>query len=83
MNERGPGGLLTTGKKPRTALPPPPLAAETLVIHTLASAKPNRPRPEAAENMDHVPLEEGRPDRKVQLDREMEAATRNSLVSLL
>jgi len=54
-NEKELGGLQVTGKKPRTGFPHvPPLAAEALVIHTLASAEPDQPRLEAVEDAKQV-----------------------------
>ncbi|KAJ8433818.1 hypothetical protein Cgig2_017888 [Carnegiea gigantea] len=50
MNERGPCGPLATGEKPWIKLYPiRPPATEALVIHTLASAGPDQPCPEAVE----------------------------------
>ena len=67
-------------KKQQTALPP---RAKALVIHTLSSVDPKQPCPEAVDGIDEIPLDEGRPDRTVQLGQEMESATRRSLVNLL
>jgi len=47
------------------------MALEALVIHTLTSAEPSRPRLEAADDMEQVPLEEECPKRTVQLGRDM------------
>ncbi|KAJ8446984.1 hypothetical protein Cgig2_006612 [Carnegiea gigantea] len=47
---QGPGGPLAAGKRPQTEPPLPPPAAEALVIHTMASAEPDRPCAEAAES---------------------------------
>ncbi|KAJ8427974.1 hypothetical protein Cgig2_017461 [Carnegiea gigantea] len=63
---------LESSKKPRTE-PSPLLVAEVLVIHAAASAKPERPCPEAADSVEQVLLEEERSDCTVQLGREMEA----------
>jgi len=62
---------------------PPALVPEALVIHSLTSSEPPRPRPEAADAVEHLTLEEGRPDRTVQLGRDIAANDRQSLASLL
>ncbi|KAJ8440108.1 hypothetical protein Cgig2_026459 [Carnegiea gigantea] len=70
-----------TGKKARTG--PPLLTAEALVIHIVTLVEPERPRPKAMDGIEQIPLEDARPDRTVQLGREMEASARHSLVTLL
>jgi len=79
--EQGPDGPSQAGNRPRGE--PPPTVPEALVIHTIASTEPDRPRPEVADGVEQVYLEEGRPERTVQLGREMTAADRHSLISLL
>jgi len=61
MAEQGPP---LVGKKARTEPPPP--AAEALVIHTVASVEPERPRPEDVDGIEQVPPEDARSDHKVQ-----------------
>jgi len=61
--ERGPDEPSQAGKKPRGG--PPPIVPEALVIHTIASAEPERPHPEAADIVEQVPLAEGRPEHTV------------------
>ena len=56
---------------------------ETLVIYTLTSSEPPRPRPEVAGAVEHISLEEGRLERTVQLGHDIAAVDRQSLVSLL
>ncbi|KAJ8432819.1 hypothetical protein Cgig2_026149 [Carnegiea gigantea] len=46
-NKQGSGGPSPTGKKPRTKLPP--MVPKALVVHTIASAEPERPCPEAVD----------------------------------
>jgi len=79
--EHGPDGPPQAGKRPRTG--PPPTVPEALVIHTLGSAEPLQPRPEATDDVEHVPLEEERPERTVQLGRDVTNLDRKSLLSLL
>ena len=55
---------------------------EKLVIHTLTSSEPPRPRPEAVDTMESQPLEEG-PERTVQLGYNIAPTSRLSLVSFL
>ena len=50
-------------KKPRTVPPPP---AEALVIHTLALDESKRPRPEAVDGIEEVPLVGEHPDPTIQ-----------------
>jgi len=69
------------GKQPKTV--PLPSAPKALAIHTLGSAEPSRPRLEAADNMEHVPLEDERPEHTVQLGRDVSDLDRNSLLSLM
>jgi len=77
----GPDRPSQVGKKPRGS--PPPTVPEAMVIHTIASAEPERPHTEATDGVEQVPLEEGRPERTIQLGQEMTAVNRHSLVSLL
>ena len=79
--KRGPDGPSQAGKKPSGG--PPPTILEALVIHTIASAEPERPHPEAVDSVEQVPSEEGRPERTVQLGQEITAADRHLLISLL
>ena len=55
---------------------------ETLVICTLSS-EPSRPQPEVVDTVESVPLEEGWPERAVQLGHDIATADRQSLVSPL
>jgi len=48
-------GLHPTEKRAKAG--PPALALQALVIHTLASSEPPRPRPEVADVVEHFPLE--------------------------
>jgi len=73
--------LHLTGKRAKAGLPALPL--EALVIHTLASSEPPRPRPEVADAVEYFPLEGERRDRMVQLGRDIAAHGRQSLASLL
>ncbi|KAJ8424805.1 LOW QUALITY PROTEIN: hypothetical protein Cgig2_025389 [Carnegiea gigantea] len=59
--EQGSVGSLLSDKKPRTRPPPP--TAEALVIHMMTLAEPERPRTEAADGVEQVPLDMERPDR--------------------
>ena len=54
--EHAPDGLSQAGK--RLKIGPPPAVSEDLVIHTLGTAEPSRPRAEAADDVEHIPLEE-------------------------
>ncbi|KAJ8419758.1 hypothetical protein Cgig2_011796 [Carnegiea gigantea] len=67
----------------RAKVGPAVLVPETLVIHTLTSSEPPRPRPEVADEVEYLSLEEERPERTVQLGHDIAAAGRQSLVSLL
>jgi len=59
------------------------MVLEVLVIHTLASAEPSWRQLEASGDVEQVPLEEERPERAVQLGRDMAAYNRQSLLSLM
>jgi len=50
---------------------PATMVPEALVIHTLTSVEPSRPRLEASCDVEHVSLEEERPECTVQLGRDM------------
>ena len=67
----------------RAKVGPATPAPEALVIHTLASSKPPRPRPEITDAIDHLSLEDERPERTMQLGRDISAEGRQSLASLL
>ena len=56
VKEHGPADPSQTRKRPRAG--PPPAVPEALVIHTLGSVEPSRPRLEAANDVEHVPLED-------------------------
>ena len=47
---------------------------ETLIIHTLTSSEPPRPRPEALDAVEHFSLEEERLEHTVQLGHDIAAA---------
>jgi len=79
--ERGPTEPSLTEKRAKAG--PAALALEALVIHTLTSSKPSRPRLEATDAMEHVLLEEERPELTVQLGRGITAADQQSLISLI
>ena len=51
--KRGLAGPPPSDKKPRTMAPP----TEALVIHTLASTEPERPRPEAMGGIKEIRLD--------------------------
>jgi len=69
------------GKRVRAGLAT--MVPEALVIHTLTSAEPLRPRPKATGDVEQVPLEEERSECTVQLGRDMTALDRESLLSLI
>ena len=50
----------------------PALPTKALVIHALASAKPERPHLEAIGGIEEITLDEEHPGRAIQLGREME-----------
>ena len=77
VKEHGPDEPSRVGKRPKTE--PPPAVPEALVIHTLGSAKPSQPGPEAADDVEHVSLEEERPERTVQLGQDVTDLDRKSL----
>jgi len=52
------------------------MVAKALVIYTIASTELKRPRLEATDGLEQVPLEEGLPERMVQLGREMTVVDR-------
>ena len=80
LAKRGLAGPPPLGKKARTGLRS---LAEALVIHMLALAEPNRPRLEVVDGVEEILLDVGYHDCTVQLSREMEAATKHSLVNIL
>jgi len=59
------------------------MVLEALVIHTLTSAEPLRPRPEAMGDVEQVLQEVERAEHTVQLGRVVAARDRQSLLSLL
>ena len=59
------------------------LVPKALVIHTLTSYEPPRPWLEVADAVEHLPLEEERPDRTVQLGRDIAVDGGQSLASVL
>ncbi|KAJ8427689.1 hypothetical protein Cgig2_000410 [Carnegiea gigantea] len=64
VNQTAKQGPPPAGKKGRKK--PPPLAAEALVIYTVASVEPKQPCPEDVDGIEQTPLEDARPDRTVQ-----------------
>jgi len=56
--------------------------AEALVIYILASADPERPHPEAANNVETVHLEEAWSAYMAKVGQEMTESSRQALVSL-
>ena len=79
--ERKPAKPPQTEKRAKAAPAAP--VPKTLVIHTLTSSEPPQPRSEATDAVEHIPLEEERPERTVQLGHDITATDRQSLVSLL
>jgi len=79
--ERGTPGLHPTKKQVKVG--PPVLVPEAMVIHTLASLEPPRPRSEVADAVEHLPLKEERSNRTVQLGRDLAVDGRQSLASIL
>ena len=56
---------------------------KTLVIHSIASPELPQSRPEVADVVEHLPLEERRPERSVQLERNIAPPGRLPIISLL
>jgi len=71
--ERGGTGPPLSDKKPWSG--PPPTMAEALVVHTMASAEPERLRPVATDGVEQVPTDKERPERTVRLGKAVEAPT--------
>lgn len=69
---------MTKRSKESPAIPAP----ETLVIHSV-SPEPLQSRPEVEDTVEHIQLEEGQPDRSVQLGRGIAPSKRLPLISLL
>jgi len=79
--ERGPIAPSRTETQAKAG--PATVAPKALVIHTLTSSEPTRPRPEATDAMEHFSPKEERPERTVQLGHDITTTYRQSLVSLL
>ena len=69
IKEHGPKVPSQAEKRARAG--PATMAPEALVIHTLTSAEPPRPRPEATGDVEQVSLKEERPEYTVQLGQDI------------